>query len=182
MRNLSEEQTELEAFTLRTDRIEEDHRTGRNTGRRRDRTSSRRDKKASVIMRGDNLPIADLTKYNTDGKEAKYIQINHHIVGKLTTNKKTTEDHIKASHQSSQRRKTNRKQKKATKIKSFEFMMDLKTLNSRTAINLELTRVRNSKSQYRRRRYRAATERFSPYSQSDGASDSSTTRSHSDRS
>ena len=41
----------------------------------------------SVIMRGDNLPIVDLSKYNTDGKEAKYIQINH-IVGKLTTNKK----------------------------------------------------------------------------------------------
>ena len=47
-----------------------------------------------MIKRGDNLPIVDLTKYNTDGKEAKYIQI-HHTVGKLTTNKKTTEDHIK---------------------------------------------------------------------------------------
>ena len=46
----------------------------------------------SVIMRGDNLPIVDLSKYNTDGKEAKYIQINH-IVGKLTANKKVTEDH-----------------------------------------------------------------------------------------
>ena len=36
----------------------------------------------SVIMRDENLPIMDLTRYNTDGKEAKYIQINH-IVGNL---------------------------------------------------------------------------------------------------
>ena len=76
----------------------------------------------SVIMRGDNLPIVDLTKYNTDGRQAKCIQINH-IVGKLTTNKKVTEDHIKKAE--------------------FEFMMDLKTLISKTAIDPELTRVRN---------------------------------------
>ena len=36
----------------------------------------------SVIMRGDNLPIVDLSKYHTEGKEAHYIQINH-IVGRL---------------------------------------------------------------------------------------------------
>ena len=77
----------------------------------------------SVVMRGDNLPIVDLSKYNTEGKEAKYIQINH-IVGKLTTNKKATEDHIKRAE--------------------FEFMLDLKTLISKTAIDPELTRVRNS--------------------------------------
>ena len=65
----------------------------------------------------------DLSNYNTDGKEAKYIQINH-IVGKLTTNKKATEDHIK-------------------KVE-FEFMMDLKTKISKTAIDPELTQVRNS--------------------------------------
>ena len=41
----------------------------------------------SVIMRGGNLPILDLNKFNTDGKEAHYIQINH-IVGKLSGNKK----------------------------------------------------------------------------------------------
>ena len=74
-------------------------------------------------MRGDNLPIADLTKYNTDGKETKYIQINH-IVGKLTTNKKVTEDHIEKAE--------------------FEFVMDFKTLISKTAIDTKLTRVRNS--------------------------------------
>ena len=27
----------------------------------------------SLIMRSDNLPIVDLSKYNTDGKDAKYI-------------------------------------------------------------------------------------------------------------
>ena len=42
----------------------------------------------SVVLRGENLPIVDLSKYNTDGKEAKYIQINH-IVGKLTSEKKS---------------------------------------------------------------------------------------------
>ena len=31
----------------------------------------------SIILRGDNLPIVNLSKYNTEGKEAKYIQINH---------------------------------------------------------------------------------------------------------
>ena len=44
-------------------------------------------------MRGDNLRIVDLTKYKTDGKEAKYIQMNH-IVGKLTANKKAIEENI----------------------------------------------------------------------------------------
>ena len=48
----------------------------------------------SVIMRGDNLPIVDLSENNTEGKEAKYNQINL-IVGKLTNNKKITEEHIK---------------------------------------------------------------------------------------
>ena len=65
----------------------------------------------------------DLTKYDTEGKEAKSIQINH-IVGKLTTNKKATEDHVKKAE--------------------FEFMMDLKTLISKTLIDPELTRVRTS--------------------------------------
>ena len=77
----------------------------------------------SVIMRGDNLPNVDLSKYNTEGKKAKYTQINH-IVGKLTANKKATEDHIKKAE--------------------FEFMLDLKTLISKTAIDPVLTRVRNS--------------------------------------
>ena len=49
----------------------------------------------SIILRGDNLPIVNLSKYNTEGKEAKYIQINH-IVGNLTANKKITEDYQKS--------------------------------------------------------------------------------------
>ena len=74
-------------------------------------------------MRGDNLPIVDLSKYNTEGKEAKYIEINH-IFGKLTANKKATEDHIKRAE--------------------FQFMLDLKTLISKTAIDPELNRVTTS--------------------------------------
>ena len=77
----------------------------------------------SIILRGDHLPIVDLSKYNTDGKEAKFIQI-HHIVGKLTSNKKITEKNIKKAE--------------------FEFMMDSKNLISKTATDPELTHVRNS--------------------------------------
>ena len=77
----------------------------------------------SVLLRGDNLPIVDLSKYNTDGKEAKYVQINH-IEGKLTANKKITEENIKKAE--------------------FEFMLDLKTFISKTATDPELTHVRNS--------------------------------------
>ena len=71
-------------------------------------------------MRGDNLPIVDLSKYHTDGKEAHYIQINH-IVGRITENKKLIEENIKKAE--------------------FNFMLDLKTLISKT----ERTRVRASK-------------------------------------
>ena len=77
----------------------------------------------SVIIRGDNLPIVDLSKYHTEGKEARCIQINH-IVGRLTENKKMTEENIKKAE--------------------FNFMLDLKTLISKTAIDTEMTRVRTS--------------------------------------
>ena len=77
----------------------------------------------SVIMRGDNLPMVDLSKYHTDGKEAHYIQINH-IVGRITKNKKLTEENIKKAE--------------------FNFMLDLKTLIPKTAIDPEMTRVRAS--------------------------------------
>ena len=73
-----------------------------------------------MIMRGDNLPIVDQSKYHTDGKEAHYIQINH-IVGKFTENKTLTEENIKKAE--------------------FNFMLDLKTLISK---KLEMTRVRAS--------------------------------------
>ena len=77
----------------------------------------------SVIMRGNNLPIVDLSKHHTEGNEAHYIQTNH-IVATLTENKKLTEDNIKKAE--------------------FHFMLDLKTLISKTAINLERTRGRAS--------------------------------------
>ena len=80
-------------------------------------------KEDNVIMRGDNLPIVDLSKDHTEGKEAHYIQINH-IVGRLTENKKMTEENIKKAE--------------------FNFMLDLKTLISKTAIDPEMTRVRTS--------------------------------------
>ena len=92
----------------------------------------------SVIMRGDNLPIVDLSKYHTDGKEAHYIQINH-IVGKITENKKLTEENIK-------------------KVE-FNFMLDLKTLISKTAIDPEMTRVRAS---MRREEKNTAPEGYRP--------------------
>ena len=84
------------------------------------------------------MPIVDLSKFNTEGKEAHYIQINH-IVGKLSGNKKITEDTIKKAE--------------------FEFMMDLKTLIARTAIDPELTRVRIS---MRREDREATPEGYEP--------------------
>ena len=74
-------------------------------------------------MRGDNLPIVDLSKYHTEGKEAHYIQIIH-IVGNLIENKKITEENIKKAE--------------------FNFMLDLKILTSKTAIDPEMTQVRAS--------------------------------------
>ena len=65
----------------------------------------------------------DLSNFNTDGKEAHYIQ-NNHTVGKLSGNKKRTEDTIKKAE--------------------FDFTLDLKSLISMTAIDPELTRVRAS--------------------------------------
>ena len=94
----------------------------------------------SVIMRGDNLPIVDLSKYHTDGKEAHHIQINH-IVGKITENKKLTEENIKKAE--------------------FNFMLDLKTLISKTAIDPEMTRVRAS---MRREEKDTAPEGYRPVS------------------
>ena len=92
----------------------------------------------SVIMRGDNLPIVDLIKYHTDGKEAHYIQTNH-IVGRITENKKLTEEN---------------KQKA-----EFNFMLDLKTLISKTAIDPEMTRVR---ARMRREENDTAPEGYRP--------------------
>ena len=50
----------------------------------------------SQILRGNNLPIVDLKNYNTEGKEAHYVQINQ-IIGAVTEGKKATEATIKKS-------------------------------------------------------------------------------------
>ena len=92
----------------------------------------------SVIMREDNLPTVDLSKYHTDGKEAHYIQINH-IVGRITENKKLIEESIKKAE--------------------FNFMLDLKSLISKTAIDPEMTRVRAS---MRREKKDTAPEGYRP--------------------
>ena len=89
-------------------------------------------------MGGDSLLIVDLSKYHTDGKEAHYIQIIH-IVGRITKNKKLTEENIKKAE--------------------FNFMLDLKTLISKTAIDPEMTRVRAS---MRREEKNTAPEGYRP--------------------
>ena len=68
------------------------------------------------------MQIVDLSKFNTEGKEAHYVQINH-IVGMLS-GKKITED--------------------TTKKAEFEFLLNLKSLISGTTINPGFTRVRAS--------------------------------------
>ena len=45
----------------------------------------------SVVTRGDNFPIVDLRKYNTEGKEAHYIQVSQ-IIKKVTENNKENEE------------------------------------------------------------------------------------------
>ena len=48
----------------------------------------------SEIIRGDNLPNVDLKNYNTEGKEAHYVQINQ-VIGTITEGKKIAEEIIK---------------------------------------------------------------------------------------
>ena len=62
----------------------------------------------------------NLSIFNTDGKEAHCFQTNH-ILGKLSGNKKITKDTVKKAE--------------------FEFMLVLKSLISRTAIDSKHTRV-----------------------------------------
>ena len=77
----------------------------------------------SQIIGGDNFPIVDLRAFNTEGKEAQFIQINQ-VMDKSTGNKKTTEETIKKAQ--------------------FNFMLDLKTLIAKSATDAELSRVRNA--------------------------------------
>ena len=75
----------------------------------------------SQIIRGDNLPIVDLKNYNTEGKEAHYVQINQ-IIGVVTEGKKVTEETIKKAE--------------------MDFMLDLKSLIAKSATDAELNRVK----------------------------------------
>ena len=51
-----------------------------------DRINDSETKRESQIIRGDNLSIVDLRKYNTEGKEAHYVQINQ-IIGAVAEGK-----------------------------------------------------------------------------------------------
>ena len=77
----------------------------------------------SQVIRGANFPILDLKAYNTEGKEAQFIQINQ-IIEKTTGNQKNTEETIKKAE--------------------FNFMLDLKTLIAKSSTDAELNRVRDA--------------------------------------
>ena len=77
----------------------------------------------SQIIRGDNFPIVDLKAYNTEGKEAQFIQINQ-VIEKVTGNQKNTEETIKKAE--------------------FNFMLDLKTLIAKSSTDAQLNRVRDA--------------------------------------
>ena len=47
----------------------------------------------SQVIRGDNFPIVDLKAFNTERKEAQFIQINQ-VIGKITGIKKLIEETI----------------------------------------------------------------------------------------
>ena len=79
----------------------------------------------SQIIRGDNFPIVDLKAYNTEGREAQFIQMNQ-VVEKMTGDKKATEDAIKKAE--------------------FNFMLDLKTLIAKSNTDAELTERRDETS------------------------------------
>ena len=74
----------------------------------------------SQIIRGDNQPIVDLKNYNTEGKEAHYVQINQ-IFGVDTEGKKATEETIKTAE--------------------IDFMLDLKSLIAKSATDVELNPI-----------------------------------------
>ena len=77
----------------------------------------------SQIIREDNFPIVDLKAYNTEGREAQFMQINQ-VIDKLTGDKKATEEVIKKAE--------------------FNFMLDLKILIAKYNTDAELNRVRDA--------------------------------------
>ena len=118
----------------------------RNTGRRT-RSRKHRDRRQYNLARRQ-FTNRGLEKVQYRRYEAEYIQINR-IVGKLTSNKKATEENIKKAE--------------------FEFMMDMKTLISKTAIDPELTRVRTKSAEKTKKPSRTATAQSLTSCQSDGA-------------
>ena len=92
----------------------------------------------SQIVPGDNFPIVDLKAYNTEGREAQFIQINQ-VIEKLTENKKATEDVIKKAE--------------------FNLMLDLKTLIAKSNTDAELYWVRDA---MRRAERNTAPESYRP--------------------
>ena len=77
----------------------------------------------SQVIRGDNFPIVDLKSYNTQGKEAQFIQINQ-VIEKVTGNQKNTEE--------------------TTKKSEFNFILVLKALIAKSSTDAELNRVRDA--------------------------------------
>ena len=77
----------------------------------------------SQIIRDDSFPIVDLKAYNTEGKEAQFIQINQ-VIEKVTGNQKNTEETIKKAE--------------------LNFMLVLKTLIAKSSTDSELNRVRDA--------------------------------------
>ena len=71
----------------------------------------------SVILRTDFLRLVNWNQLKTERNEDDYIEINH-VVGQLLSNKMITQEAIKKDE--------------------FQFMLDLKSVNSKTSIDSEL--------------------------------------------
>ena len=93
------------------------------------------------IIRGDDLPIVDLKNYNTEGKEAHYVQINQ-IIGVVTEGKKATEE-------------TNKKP-------VTDFMLDLKSLIANITVHLQAFSERFAEIRTRNLGNRDACTEFIP--------------------
>ena len=93
----------------------------------------------SQIIRGDNLPMVDLKNYNTEVKEAHYVQINQ-MIGTVTEGKKIAEETIKKAE--------------------MDFMLDLTNLITKPATDAELNRVKLALNREDRN---MAPEHYRPY-------------------
>ena len=77
----------------------------------------------SQIIRRDNFSIVDLKAYNTEGREAQFIQINQ-VIDTMMGTKNATEDVIKKA--------------------KFNFMLDLKKLIAKSNTDTEPSRARDA--------------------------------------